>query len=140
MKRTIRLAALTAAATSSKTAGAAGAGTSVLVAAGIGLDLWPFVIGAIGATVVIAAQQPRTRQLTWIHSVVSVFLGGVGGPFASSIASLFLTKYLDLPSVDNQLTQLMCAGILSAGWPWFGPFVWDQIKKRGDAAGAKNAN
>jgi hypothetical protein len=124
---------------SSKTASAAGAVVSVGAAAGMGLELVPFVVGAVGATVVITAQPPRTRGTAWAHSVVSVFAGGIGGPWLSQTGSAMAVHYFNAPDVNTVLTQLMCAGLLSAGWPWFGPLLWEVLRKRIKALGGKDA-
>jgi hypothetical protein len=123
---------------SSKTASAAGAVASVGAAAGLGLELVPFVVGAVGATVVITAQPPRTRGTAWAHSVVSVFCGGIGGPWVAETGNALASHYLKTPDVNTLLTQLMCAGLLSAGWPWFGPLLWEVVRKRIKALGGKD--
>jgi hypothetical protein len=125
---------------SSKTAGAAGAGVSVVAAAGLGLDLGPFIVGAAGATVVIGAQPPRTRGLSWATAVVSVFFGGVGGPWVESAGNTLSMYYLGTPDLSGFPGELLAAGILSAGWPWFGPLFWGVIKSRVSALGKKGAD
>jgi hypothetical protein len=122
-----------AAVSSSKTAsaaGAAGAAGAVGAAAGLGLELAPFVIGAVGATVVITAQRPQSRGSAWAHSVVSVFAGGIGGPWAAQTGNALAMHYLKTPDLNTLLTQLLAAGLLSAGWPYFGPLLWDIVRKR----------
>ena len=122
---------------SSKTASAAGAGVSVIAAASLGLDLGPFVVGAAGATVVIGAQPPRTRGLSWATAVVSVFCGGVGGPWVEQAGNALAVHYLGAPDLSGFPGELLAAGILSAGWPWFGPVIWGVIKSRVTALGKK---
>lgn len=121
-----------AALSSSKTASAAvgGAAGSVLAAAGLGLELAPFVVGAVGATVVIGAKPPASRGMAWATSVVSVFFGGIGGPWASATGNALAMHYLKTPDLNTLLSQLLCAGLLSAGWPYFGPLVWGVVSKR----------
>lgn len=123
---------------SSKTASAAGSAVSVGAAAGLGLELLPFVVGAVGATVVITAQPPRTRGTAWAHSVVSVFAGGVGGPWVSETGNAMAMHYFETPNFNTLLTHIMLAGLLSAGWPWFGPLVWEVVRKRIKALGGKD--
>jgi hypothetical protein len=125
---------------SSKTASAAGAGVSVIAAATMGLDLAPFAVGAVGATVVIGAQPPRSRGMAWAHSVVSVFFGGIGGPFVSQMANALAMHYAGTPDLNTTLAQLMCAGLMSAGWPWFGPLIWGVVSKRVKALGGKDVS
>jgi hypothetical protein len=127
-RRSAIIAAISAA--SSKSASAAGAAGSVVAAGAMGLDLAPFCVGAFGATVVIALQPPRTRAIAWAHTVVSVFFGGIGGPLLVSVGNALSMHYLKTPDLHTTLADLMAAGLLSAGWPWFGPLVWGVIQKR----------
>lgn len=122
-----------AALSSSKTASAAAAGGavgSVLAAAGLGLELAPFVVGAVGATVVIGANPPASRGMAWSTSIVSVFFGGIAGPWLSATGNALAMHYFKTPDLDTLLSQLLCAGLLSAGWPYFGPLVWGIVSRR----------
>lgn len=126
---------------SSKTASAAGAGVSVIAAASLGLDLGPFIVGAAGATVVIGAQPPRGRGMSWATAVVSVFLGGVVGPYAEGAGNALAMHFFKTPDLSAFPGELVAAGLLSAGWPWFGPLIWTVIKTRISAlAGKKGAD
>jgi hypothetical protein len=127
-RRSAIIAAISAA--SSKSASAAGAAGSVVAAGALGLDLAPFCVGAFGATVVIALQPPRTRAVTWAHTVISVFFGGIGGPLLASVGNALAMHYLKTPDLNSNLAELMFAGLLSAGWPWAWPVVWGVLKKR----------
>jgi hypothetical protein len=125
---------------SSKSASAAGAAGSVLAAGALGLELAPFVVGAFGATVVIGVNPPKTRGLSWATAVVSVFFGGVGGPLVVGSANAVAMHYLKTPDMDSVLADLMAAGLLSAGWPWFGPVLWAAIRSRISALGKKGVD
>lgn len=125
---------------SSKTASAAGAAGSVIAAGALGLELAPFVVGAFGATVVIGANPPKTRGLSWATAVVSVFFGGVGGPWLVGAGNALAMHYADTPDMHTLLAELMAAGLLSAGWPWFGPVLWAAIRSRLSALGKKGSD
>ncbi len=109
---------------------AAGSVATIGAAAGLGLELAPFVVGAVGATVVITAQRPQSRGSAWGHAVVSVFLGGVAGPWAAYTGNALAMHYLKTPDLNTVPAQLLAAGLLSAGWPYFGPMLWSIVRKR----------
>lgn len=87
-----------------------------VTAAQLGADPLPWVIGAMGSTVVYAYRKPATRAHALANGVVSVFLGGVGAPYAGTLVAHYLDPVLANPYV--------LAGVLSVAWPWAAPVVW----------------
>lgn len=113
-----KLALALALATSGKQA-LATAGTVVaagVTAAQLGIDPLPWVIGAAGSTVVYAYRKPASRAHALANGVVSVFLGGVGAPYAGVLVSHYADPVLANP--------YMLAGVLSVAWPWAAPVMW----------------
>lgn len=113
-----RIAVALALATSGKQA-LATAGTVAaagVTAAQLGMDPLPWVIGSAGATVVYAYRSPATRVHALANGVVSVFLGGVGAPYAATLIAHYADPVLANPYV--------LAGVLSVAWPWAAPVMW----------------
>jgi len=116
-KATVTIAAIA----SSKTASAAGAGGALVAgAAWIGLDWLPWAVGAAGSTVVYAYKPPSTRPKALANGMISVFLGGVGGPAAVDVAS----NYFEAAYLTNFTTVLLASGVLAVAWPWAAPVVY----------------
>jgi len=82
----------------------------------LGMDPLPWIIGAAGGTVVYAYRNPATRAHALANGVVSVFLGGVGAPYAATI----IARYAD-PIFAN---PYVLAGVMSVAWPWAAPILW----------------
>lgn len=119
-----RLTVAAAALASSKTASAAGAsGLVVAAAAGMGLDWLPWAVGAAGSTVVYAYKPPSTRPKALANGVISVFLGGVGGPASTDFAA----SYFGAPSLTSFSTVLLASGVLAVAWPWAAPIVFNGL-------------
>ena len=55
-------------------------------------------------------------------------------------ALLTVDDALAAGSRNRRAGELLAAGILSAGWPWFGPVIWGVIKSRVTALGKKGAD
>ena len=109
---------------SSKTASAAGAsGLAVAAAAGLGLDWLPWAVGAAGSTVVYAYKPPSTRPKALANGVISVFLGGVGGPASVDFAA----NYFTAPYLSSFSTILLASGVLAVAWPWAAPIVFNGL-------------
>lgn len=109
---------------SSKTASAAGAsGAAVAAAAYLGLDWLPWAVGAAGSTVVYAYKPPSTRPKALANGVISVFLGGVGGPASVDVAS----NYFQAEWLSNFSTVLFASGVLAVVWPWAAPVVFSGL-------------
>ena len=87
-----------------------------VTAAQLGADPLPWVIGAMGGTVVDAYRKPATRAHALANGVVSVFLGGVGAPYAGTLVAHYVG-----PLWAN---EYMLAGAMSVAWPWAAPVVW----------------
>jgi hypothetical protein len=87
-----------------------------VTAAQLGMDPLPWVIGAAGSTVVYAYRSPATRAHALANGVVSVFLGGVGAPYAATLVAHYANPVL--------ANQYVLAGVLSVAWPWAAPVVW----------------
>lgn len=87
-----------------------------VTAAQLGADPWPWVIGAMGSTVVYAHKRGATTAHSLSNGVVSVFMGGVGAPYAGTV----LAQYFN-PVFAN---TYVLAGVMSAAWPWALPFAW----------------
>lgn len=103
---------------------------ATVVAAGVtashmGADPWPWVIGAMGSTVVYAHKRGATTALSLSNGVISVAMGGLGAPYAGTL----LTQYVN-PVFAN---TYVLAFTLSAAWPWVLPLLWERGK---DAIGA----
>ena len=119
-----QLSVMAAAFASSKTATAAGAGGAVVASAAfVGLDWLPWAVGAAGSTVVYAYKPPSTRAKALANGVISVFLGGVGGPAAVDLAS----NYFEAAYLNNFSTVLLASGVLAVAWPWAAPVVWNGL-------------
>ena len=93
--------------------------TAGVTAAQMGLDPMLWAIGAAGSTVVYAYRTPTTRAHALANGVVSVFLAGVGAPYAAAV----MLQYFD-PVWSN---EYVLAGVMSVAWPWAAPVVWRQI-------------
>jgi hypothetical protein len=87
-----------------------------VTAAQLGADPWPWIIGAMGSTVVYAHKRGATTVHSLSNGVVSVFMGGVGAPYAGVV----LSQYVN-PVFAN---TYFLAGVMSAAWPWALPFAW----------------
>ena len=94
------------------------AATAGVTAAQMGLDPMLWAIGAAGSTVVYAYRTPATRAHALANGVVSVFLAGVGAPYAAAV----MLRYVD-PVWAN---EYVLAGVMSVAWPWAAPVVWAQ--------------
>lgn len=109
---------------SSKTVSAAGAsGAAVAAAAYLGLDWLPWAVGAAGSTVVYAYKPPSTRPKALANGVISVFLGGVGGPALVDVAA----SYFQAPWLTNFTTVLFASGVLAVAWPWAAPVIFSGL-------------
>lgn len=109
---------------SSKTASAVGAsGAAVAAAAYLGLDWLPWAVGAAGSTVVYAYKPPSTRPKALANGVISVFLGGVGGPASvDAAAGYFQAEWLSSFSM-----VLFASGVLAVAWPWAAPAIFSGL-------------
>lgn len=99
------------------------AGTIATVAAGLtasqaGIDPMPWVIGALGATVVYAYRQPLSRQQALADGVICIFIGGVVAPWAGA---LIAQEYGRAWS-----NHYVLAGVMSVAWPWAVPVLWEK--------------
>lgn len=109
---------------SSKTASAVGAsGAVVAAAAGLGLDWLPWAVGAAGSTVVYAYKPPTTRPRALANGVISVVLGGAGGPAAADAAA----SYLEAPYLGTFNAVLLLSFLLAVAWPWAAPVAFNGI-------------
>ncbi len=109
---------------SSKTASAAGAsGAVVAAAAGLGLDWLPWAVGAAGSTVVYAYKPPTTRPIALANGVISVVLGGAGGPAAADAAASFW----EAPYLNTFNAVLLVSFSLAAAWPWVAPKLFNGL-------------
>ena len=90
-----------------------------VTAAQIGADPWPWVIGAMGSTVVYAHKRGTTTVHSLSNGVISVFLGGVCAPY---VGTLIAQEYN--PIYAN---TYVLAGVMSAAWPWVIPVIWDRV-------------
>lgn len=125
MKWKKRIALTLTALFSSKAAWATTAGGAAAVTASqLGRDPMPWLIGAASVTVVYAYWRPTDKAKAIANGIISVFLGGVGAPFAG--AYLVKWGWVD-PAPIN---EWILAGILGACWPWLVPIALDLFKRR----------
>lgn len=90
--------------------------TAAVTASQAGVDPLPWVIGALGATVVYAYRQPVNRRQALADGVICVFIGGVVAPWAGAlIAQEYGMAWAN---------QYVLAGVLSVAWPWAVPVLW----------------
>ncbi len=102
----------------------------------LGFDIWPWVIGALGASIAQVYKPPETRMKALANSAISVFVGGVIAPFLAS--SVWLLNNFK----DNNNAIYAMAFILSTIWPWVIPVLFNGfinlIKKLPNILGLKN--
>jgi hypothetical protein len=82
----------------------------------------PWVLGLLGSTIVHAHFPPRSSSMAVSNGVISVVLGGLGGPVAAEV----IRYYLWFPSGMNGV--LLASFALAAAWPWVAPALWDGIR------------
>ena len=128
-----RIAVALAALFSSKVAWATTAGGAAAVTASqLGRDPVPWLIGAAAVTVVYAYFRPADKPKAVANGVISVFLGGVGAPFAGA----YLVKWEWIEPA--QINEWALAFLLGAGWPWLVPVALDLFKRRAGRAADGN--
>ena len=117
-------------------AAATAVGTAAVgvVAFELGVDIWPWIIGGMGCTVVYAYKPPQTRAIALANAMVSLFAGGIGAPYAA--------KLLHGYGAGDWANVYVLAFFLAGGWPWLAPIVLDKarsvIAAFGFSKGAKN--
>lgn len=101
-------------------------GASVVVAGvtavQLGVDPWPWVIGAMGSTVVYAHKRGATAAHSLSNGVISLLMAGLGAPYAGVLVG----KHVG----EDYANTYVLAAILSAAWPWLLPFAWGLIRGR----------
>lgn len=110
----------------------AAAGTAATTAHQLGRDPVPWLIGAAAVTVVYAYFRPADKPKALANGVISVFLGGVGAPFAGA----YLVKWGWVEPA--QINDWALAFVLGAGWPWLVPVALDLFKRRAGRAADGN--
>jgi hypothetical protein len=98
--------------------------TAAATASHFNVDPIPWVIGAAGGTVVYAYRTAASRAHALANGLISVFLGGVGAPYAAVAVSHYIDPVLANP--------YLMAGVLSATWPWAAPVVWRKLQATAD--------
>ena len=98
-----------------------------VTAAQLGRDPVPWLIGAAACTVVYAYRKPVTREHALANSVISIFLGGIGAPYAAVVLSQYVNPVL--------ANDWVLAGVMGAGWPWLMPLAMGIVRRRAEAAG-----
>ncbi len=103
-------------------AAATAAGTAAVgaLAFDLGVDIWPWVIGGMGCTVVYAYRPPQTRAIALANAMLSLFFAGVGAPYC--------VKILQSYGAGEWANVYVLAGVLSAGWPWLAPLAWEKAR------------
>jgi hypothetical protein len=98
------------------------AGTAAVgaVAFELGVDIWPWIIGGMGCTVVYAYRPPQNRSIALANTMVSLFFAGVGAPYC--------VKLLHSYGAGEWANVYVLAGVLSAGWPWLAPLAWEWLR------------
>lgn len=82
----------------------------------------PWVLGLLGSTIVHAHFPPRSSLMAVSNGVISVVLGGLGGPvLIGALVDHFGAK------VGMQAT-LLASFALAAAWPWVAPPLFDGIR------------
>lgn len=104
------------------------AGTAATTAHQLGHDPIPWLIGAAAVTVVYAYFRPSDKPKAVANGVISVFLGGVGAPFAGA----YLVKWGWVEPAP--INEWALAFVLGAGWPWLVPVALDLFKRRAGRA------
>lgn len=92
------------------TAALAGATASQL-----GIDPWPWIVGAAGAAIAFLMRAPTIGRIAVANGGISILFGGLGAPYAAAL----LSHYVD-PVWAN---DLVLAAVLSIGWPFFVPIA-----------------
>lgn len=115
MKRKITVVLATLFASKNSLAGSAGAGAlGAALAASLGFDPLPWIIGAIGGIIVRVKMPTTSRVDSIINGVISVMLGGLAAPWGSKLIAF---KGLPEPGV------YLVAFVLAAAWPWIATFI-----------------
>ena len=102
---------------SSKQVSAAVASSAVTAAAFMPIveQAGPWVLGAAGSTIVHAYKPPKTTWIAVAHGVMSVVLGGLGGPVVAAWAAGYA------PFMTETKAVLLTSFALAASWPWVAP-------------------
>jgi len=98
----------------------------------MGRDPVPWLIGAAAVTVVYAYFRPADKPKAIANGVISVFLGGIGAPFAGA----YLVKWQWVEAAP--INEWALAFVLGAGWPWLVPVALDLFKRRAGRAADGN--
>jgi hypothetical protein len=101
-----------------------------VTASQLGRDPVPWLIGAAAVTVVYAYKRPLSREHALANAVISIFLGGIGAPWAAAVLSVYTG-----PVIAN---DWILAGVLSSGWPWLVPLAMGIVRSRAKAMEAGN--
>ncbi len=100
-------------------------GFSAAMAAVTEADPWPWVIGALGASIVYAKRPATSRLDALANSIISVMLAGIIAPVASAAAG----KYVG-PEVASEYA---IAFVMASLWPWVLPALIAKLKGKIDA-------
>lgn len=101
-----------------------------VTASQLGRDPIPWLIGAAAVTVVYAYKRPTSREHALANAVISIFLGGIGAPWAATIVALYAS-----PVFAN---DWVLAGVMGAGWPWLVPLALGIVRSRAKALEGSN--
>jgi len=102
-----------------------------MTAATMGIDPWPWVISAGGATVAYSYLNPDSRKKALSNGLISVFLGGLAAPWAGAL--------IELKVGAEWANQYVLAGLFSAGWPWAAPPLLQFAQRWLGSKGGSNA-
>jgi hypothetical protein len=82
----------------------------------------PWVLGLMGSAIVHAHFPPRSSAMAVSNGIISVVLGGLGGPVVVGL----LGHYLGISTGIKAM--LLASFVLAAAWPWVAPSLWDGVK------------
>lgn len=103
-------------------AGSSAAAATAASAFALGFDVWPWVLGAFGASIVQVYKAPESRPKAIINSSISVVVGGVVSPFVTSYS--WIRENFD----DRFIATYAVSFLLAAAWPWVLPIFMTLLK------------
>lgn len=91
---------------------------SVVSAWFLGFDIFPWLIGAIGASLIQVFKPAETRIKALAGSVISVFIGGVISPAVAHSA------WIERNFLDGNNNTYALSLFFAATWPWVLPLMF----------------
>ena len=99
--------------------------SAAAISSALGFDPFTWVLGAVGASIVLIKTEHKSRAEDVANAVISVFLAGVVAPWGAEAAKAYLPD-----AVANNLLIYALAFGLSAGWPLLYKFAEPLIKRK----------